>query len=304
MTENNIIELDSYEGHEPDLKIFILKQGEKLLKKCEFKSLVEYLQIGENTNAKRQDKLNEYFPLVFFTEVEAKKYGFMIPCGYKGRIHTYNGITCDPENLRLIKTIDFNEGIGFHEKLEQFECPSCKKIWLIKEVYDSHKGYMRDCSTLNEKKSIRTYLTLNLDVSLPEFDDLNSFEKINKVEIPDPNPQLEYSKQKEHEFKLLISKINSSTTDILIGYAFWNINDLKLIQKELNVSGKNISGVYLPSLKRREKILAQSLKEYAVHNRWTDYPPGYIEQQFEKSSDNIESIKNELKKSNIKIIEI
>lgn len=304
MTENNFIELDSYEGHEPDLKIFILKQGEELLKKCEFKSLVEYLQIGENTNAKRQDKLNEYFPLVFFTEIEAKKYGFMIPCGYLGRIHTYNGLTCDPENLRLIKTIDFKEGIGFHEKLEQFECPSCKNIWLIKEVYDSHKGNIRDCSLLDKNSSTRICLTLNLDVSLPEFDDLDNFERINKGEIPDPNPQLDYSKQKDHEFKLLISKINNSVTDILIGYAIWNIDDLKLIQKELNRHGKNISGVYLPSLTRREKILKQSLKEYAIYNRWTDYPPGYIEEQFEKSTDNIESIKNELKNSNIEIKEI
>ena len=75
----------------------------------------------------------------------------MIPCGYEGSIKRYKGLTCDPENLVLIETIKFVGGIGSHEKIEKLECSSCKKIWLIKEIYDSHKGTMSIC-TLYKKE--------------------------------------------------------------------------------------------------------------------------------------------------------
>lgn len=65
----------------------------------------EWLNIGENTHVKRRDKLDVHFSLAFFTALEAKKYGYIILCNYEHEILTYNGLTCDPEELILVKSL-------------------------------------------------------------------------------------------------------------------------------------------------------------------------------------------------------
>jgi hypothetical protein len=138
--------LDTLQGHEPELKLEIYWSRDGLLKKCLYKGMEEWLSIGENTHVKRRDKLDVYFPLVFFTALEAKKYGYIIPCNYEHEILTYNGLTCDPEDLIHVKSLLFEEVIGYHRKEDVFKCPKCKKLWLIQEEYDSHHGYNRKCS--------------------------------------------------------------------------------------------------------------------------------------------------------------
>lgn len=150
MIQNNLIELDNFEGHELGLTLRIYKANNVLIKKCEYNNETEWLEIGENTDLKRLDKLDRYFPLVFFTVFEAKKYGYIIPCNYVGEILTYHGLSCDPEDLELIELISFDEAIGNHLKVETFECPKCKERWLIEEEYDSHHGYTRKCTRLNK----------------------------------------------------------------------------------------------------------------------------------------------------------
>lgn len=150
MTENSLKQIDELVGHEPGLILGIYKLNDALLKKCEYNRETEWLEIGENTYLKRLDKLDRYFPLVFFTAMEAKKYGYIIPCNYEGELLSYHGLSCDPENLQLIELISFNEAIGIHLKIEKFECPNCKEKWVIEEEYDSHHGYNRKCTKLNE----------------------------------------------------------------------------------------------------------------------------------------------------------
>ena len=148
MTNKNLIELDFFDGQEPGLKLTVFNSDIGLIKRCEFKDQIEWLKVGENTYIKRLDKLNIHFPLVFFTAVEAKKYGFVIPCNYKGEIHSYYGLTCDPEKLKLIESISFSEAIGNHLKIDKFKCPNCNQKWLIEEEYDSHHGTNRKCKKM------------------------------------------------------------------------------------------------------------------------------------------------------------
>jgi hypothetical protein len=148
MTKKDLIELDIFDGHEPGLKLTVFSSDTGLIKKCEFKDQVEWLKVGENTHNKRLDKLNIHFPLVLFTAIEAKKYGFEIPCNYEGEIHSYYGLSCDPEKLCLTKKISFSEAIGHHMRVDEFKCPECNQKWLIEEEYDSHRGTNRKCKKI------------------------------------------------------------------------------------------------------------------------------------------------------------
>lgn len=150
MTQKSLELLNKFDGHEPELILEIYNSEIGLLKKCIFKDQIEWLEVGENTYMKRLEKLDIHFPLVFFTAVEAKKYGFIIPCNYKSEIFSYHGLTCDPENLKLLELVSMDEAIGHHLKVEKYECPNCKEKWLIDEEYDSHHGYNRKCSKLKE----------------------------------------------------------------------------------------------------------------------------------------------------------
>ncbi len=144
----NLIELDIFDGHEPGLKLTVFNSDIGLIKRCEFKDQIEWLKIGEDTHNKRLDKLKIYFPLVFFTAIEAKKYGFEIHCNYIGEIHSFYDLTCDPEKLKLIKRISFSKAIGNHIKSDKFKCPDCNQKWLIEEEYDSHHGTNRKCKKI------------------------------------------------------------------------------------------------------------------------------------------------------------
>ena len=148
MTNNNLIKLDIFDGNEPGLKITVFNSDTGLIKRCEFKDQIEWLKVGENTYNKSLDKLDIHFPLVFFTAIEAKKYGFKIPCNYEGEIHSYYGLTCDPEKLELTKKISFSGAIGHHIRVDELKCPDCNQKWLIEEEYDSHYGTNRKCKKL------------------------------------------------------------------------------------------------------------------------------------------------------------
>jgi hypothetical protein len=145
-------EIDRYLGHEPGLEIVILRNDadKSFIKKCIYKTEVELLNIGDTTYHKRLDKLANHFPFVIFDILEAKKYGLEINCKNKNNFWTYHGLTCDPENLKLIEKISFEKAIGNHIKEDVFKCPKCGTKWNIKEEYDSHHGFNRNCTKIKE----------------------------------------------------------------------------------------------------------------------------------------------------------
>jgi hypothetical protein len=106
--------LDTFEGHEPGLILEIYWSKDGMLKKYLYNGMEEWLNIGENTHIKRREKLDVHFPLLFFTAIEAKKCGYIIPYNYKYEILSYNGLTCDPEDLIHVKSLLFEEVIGYH----------------------------------------------------------------------------------------------------------------------------------------------------------------------------------------------
>ena len=147
-------------------------------------------------------------------------------------------------------------------------------------------------------------VTLNLDVTDSAFEKYADYKKLNKGEIPDRNPTLDFKKQKSNEINLISNEINKCSANMIIGYGIWNLEDYELLNRKLLESGSTITKVFVPSVERREKILSQSLKEYSVHNRWVDYPPGYIEEQYEKSTKSIDELISVLSKTKVEIIPI
>ncbi|MES2410758.1 MAG: hypothetical protein V4535_04870 [Bacteroidota bacterium] len=150
MKTEDLIECIKYEGHEPGLSLIIYKDtiNETFVKKCMYKDEIEFLKIGESTHSKKLNKLDIYFPLVFFDALEAKKYGLKIECNSKYKFNSYFNLTCDPENLITVENILFQEAIGHHLKIDIKKCLSCSTIWKVTEEYDSHHGNNIQCSII------------------------------------------------------------------------------------------------------------------------------------------------------------
>ncbi len=156
----------------------------------------------------------------------------------------------------------------------------------------------------NYDKSYKIYLTLNLELNEKDFQNLSSFKKVYRHEILD---EFGYDLLKDNEDKaqeFLSKKIIENNTDLIIGNAIWNLSDVLSIEKKINKANKSIDRIYIPSTKRREKLLAESIDVYNNHSRWIDEPPGRLEELYEKFTTTLEVLKKGLEKTTIQIIEI
>ncbi len=153
-------------------------------------------------------------------------------------------------------------------------------------------------------KSYKIYVTLNVALNEKEFQNLTNFKKIYRHEILDEfgYDLLKDSEDKAQEF--ISKKIIESNTDLIIGNAIWNLSDVLSIEKKINKANKSIDRIYIPSVKRREKVLAESKDTYNNHSRWIDEPPGRLEELYDKFTTTLDGLKKELKKTNIQVIEL
>ncbi|MCB9033166.1 MAG: hypothetical protein H6553_04965 [Chitinophagales bacterium] len=126
------------------LYITIYKNENTYVKKCVYKNTIVYLPLGSGDNIKFKDGSDKTF-FVSFKVDEAKKYGFIIPCNYNGYIEPYKNLSCNPDDLVMIEELYKEEFLGYKKSNRLYECPKCKKQWLITEEYDSHRGHTINC---------------------------------------------------------------------------------------------------------------------------------------------------------------
>jgi hypothetical protein len=125
------------------VKFKILNHDDHLIKACSFNKEIIYLEVGTNSKNNTPD-----FPLSHFYALEAKKFGFKIPCDYEGPIEGYPNLTCDPLELKEVEILKEVHAVGMERKTVRFSCPNCLKNWIIEEEFDSMRGLKRTCSTL------------------------------------------------------------------------------------------------------------------------------------------------------------
>jgi hypothetical protein len=134
-----------HEGIDPFTKVHfqILNHNGHLLKSCRFNGSIVNLEVGSNSKNSVLD-----FPPSHFYALEAKKFGFNIPCNYEDQIEGYPHLTCDPSELKEVEIMKELHAIGMEQKSIHYTCPRCLENWIIEEEFDSMRGLKRTCSPL------------------------------------------------------------------------------------------------------------------------------------------------------------
>lgn len=153
------------------------EKSDSYFKNCYYKGRSINLALGEHSNHVPN------FPFTVFDVRELKPYGVKTECG-KFTYWCHAGLTCDPEHLTAIRSIYWDEGMGAHEKEDDFECTQCGKKWNITEWYDSHKGNHLVCTELKHEFSYRDQLFSLFQKAVTRYTD----ELFEKHQIAVGNP--------------------------------------------------------------------------------------------------------------------
>lgn len=89
----------------------------------------------------------------------------------------------------------------------------------------------------------------------------------------------------------IINAISTEKSNILVYNVCYTLADLQQVAAMLVSHNLKISGVYVPSVARRQANLSTALHNSALHSRWIGAAPGEIEDSYKKLNDNIAEIK-------------
>ena len=151
----------------------------------------------------------------------------------------------------------------------------------------------------------RIYLTININVNDKCFENLTDFEKINIGEIVKGKQMiLKPFELEKIRAKLVVEVILENESNILIGSAIGNTQDLLTIFEILKEQEMSVSRIYFDNGTRSNAVIEKYKKDYALHSRWLDYTPEYVEQSYNEFNKEIEEIKNNAIENRIEIIAI
>jgi hypothetical protein len=74
-------------------------------------------------------------------------YGLEVACGRLKSIDNYYGLSCPPANLQLYRHISFDEAIGYHIKVDVFQCRKCETVYRTTDLTIAASGWRKKRST-------------------------------------------------------------------------------------------------------------------------------------------------------------
>ncbi|NLD49440.1 MAG: hypothetical protein GX660_19980 [Clostridiaceae bacterium] len=98
----------------------------------------------------RVEEMNGDFPCTFFNYSEVEKYGFKMQCNSDLKLRLFTGLSCNPDNLELIKVIESEKTLGTESEIAIKRCSSCHQVWKTYYYSDSHHGGYTVCLKAGE----------------------------------------------------------------------------------------------------------------------------------------------------------
>lgn len=155
---------------------------------------------------------------------------------------------------------------------------------------------------LNNSKNIS--LTINLDIDDNAFNDLVGFRKLTINDVAEKYEFDFFTEERIKKFEYLVREIKETKSNILVGNAGYDLNDLKIIGSLLKKEKLKIHTVFIRSEKRRNADLLEGQELYRNHNRWIDFYPGQIEDVHQEKENNLKEIKDYFEGTETLIVEI
>ena len=146
------------------------------------------------------------------------------------------------------------------------------------------------------------YLTISIEKKDLNSADFDEFVIINAWEILEEKGYDLLKDNNDVRINHLISEIDKRAEKILICNAGFNVEDLNKIS--LNLKSKVVNKIIMPSQDRREKQLAESIEFDRKHNRWTNFYPGELEDNYNNFGEILSKIKNNYIKHETKVVEV
>lgn len=148
-------------------------------------------------------------------------------------------------------------------------------------------------------------MTINIDANDKYFDGLKNIEKLNLGDIINlRKTPLTSSELEKQRGKIITEQINKKESDLLIGFAIQEEGHLENILKLIKPKEVFISKIYYDDGKRQEAKISAYKKKYALHSNWLDYPPEFMENQFQVFEKKISKIKYEAVRNSIECLKI
>lgn len=78
---------------------------------------------------------------IYFEEEEAYFYENSLFCGNPAETKKYKNLTCSLKTLDFVEQLLFEDIGANYWKQNVYKCKKCDTLWLLKEEYDSQRGF-------------------------------------------------------------------------------------------------------------------------------------------------------------------
>lgn len=149
------------------------------------------------------------------------------------------------------------------------------------------------------------YLSIDINANDKCFRNLINCDKLNIGEIiRQQGSRVNPSELEKSRGKMVANRILNHPNDVFIGFAIRSQEDLETVMKSLKAKKLKITTIYVDNGKRREALIEKYRKDYALHSRWLDYSPAYMEQSYLDFDQQIENIRQYAIKNKIEVVAI
>ncbi len=151
---------------------------------------------------------------------------------------------------------------------------------------------------------MNVFITVEIEETDTVFEKLFNLEKIN-ISIISKNEKFDpYNFNKNDSLDILSEELKGKETEILIGYACYNIEQILYLSNKLKENNQRLHTVFIPSPERLLKVKEEELEFTHKHANWASCSPSQIEEGYLEWRKIYEEIKQALPKYSIEVIEV
>ncbi len=146
--------------------------------------------------------------------------------------------------------------------------------------------------------------SITIELNSSEFEPKNNFHflQMNVVYLKYNFSVLKDRLELRLEF--LAKELSNSVDNFLVFNACYNINEVLFLNNELKKNNHSLESVFIPSNERIELRKAEALENVNLHGRWIGSSEREVEENFKNFRSTLQEIKDGLKQTSIKVIEM
>ncbi|MCU0469835.1 MAG: hypothetical protein MUF58_14650 [Arcicella sp.] len=148
------------------------------------------------------------------------------------------------------------------------------------------------------------YITIEIKETDSVFEKITNVEKLNEGIISKNEKFNPYISNDLNNLDLLTEELKGKRTDVLVGYACYNLEQILYLSNKLKENNQRLHTVFIPSPERLLKRKGEELDFTNKHGNFASFSPSQIEEGYQEWQRIYEEIKRELPKHSIEVKEV